>query len=153
MAPQRSCLETSLKPHFQGILFALRSLRMYNSLVEKCFKDCVESFRRKDLESSEEKVGVPGRGCCLHGRRLVPVPPPSSCNIETLHAPRSSCILCSPTRRLCISPLLHDIGCFAHLQCVQRCCDKFMKHSSRVGVRFAELSAQAEQQVQSMVGQ
>jgi len=39
------------------------------------------------------------------------------------------------------------------LQCVQRCCEKFMKHSSRVGVRFAELSAQAEQQVQSMVGQ
>lgn len=33
-----------------------RSLRMYNSLVEKCFKDCVDSFRRKDLESSEEKV-------------------------------------------------------------------------------------------------
>ncbi len=31
---------------------------MYNSLVEKCFKDCVESFRRKDLESSEEKVGT-----------------------------------------------------------------------------------------------
>ncbi len=34
----------------------LHSLRMYNSLVEKCFKDCVESFRRKDLESTEEKV-------------------------------------------------------------------------------------------------
>ena len=29
---------------------------MYNSLVEKCFKDCVESFRRKDLEGTEEKV-------------------------------------------------------------------------------------------------
>ena len=29
---------------------------MYNGLVEKCFKDCVDSFRRKDLESSEEKV-------------------------------------------------------------------------------------------------
>ena len=34
------------------------SLRMYNSLVEKCFKDCVDSFRRKDLESSEEKVAL-----------------------------------------------------------------------------------------------
>ena len=32
------------------------SLRMYNGLVERCFKDCVDSFRRKDLESSEEKV-------------------------------------------------------------------------------------------------
>ena len=29
---------------------------MYNGLVERCFRDCVESFRRKDLESSEEKV-------------------------------------------------------------------------------------------------
>lgn len=36
------------------------SLRMYNSLVEKCFKDCVDSFRRKDLESSEEKVSPDG---------------------------------------------------------------------------------------------
>ena len=29
---------------------------MYNGLVERCFKDCVESFRRKDLDSTEEKV-------------------------------------------------------------------------------------------------
>ena len=40
---------------------------------------------------------------------------------------------------------------FVLVQCVQRCCEKFMKHSSRVGVRFAELSAQAEQQVQQMM--
>lgn len=32
------------------------SLRMYNQLVEKCFNDCVESFRRKNLDSAEEKV-------------------------------------------------------------------------------------------------
>lgn len=31
---------------------------MYNSLVERCFKDCVESFRRKDLDATEEKVRV-----------------------------------------------------------------------------------------------
>mmetsp|Transcript_14492 Transcript_14492/g.43814 ORF Transcript_14492/g.43814 Transcript_14492/m.43814 type:complete len:100 (-) Transcript_14492:2048-2347(-) len=62
------------------------SLKMYNGLVERCFRECVDSFRRKDLESSEEK-------------------------------------------------------------CVTRCCEKFMKHSSRVGVRFAELSQAAEQQV------
>ncbi|KAL0042483.1 hypothetical protein WJX79_001296 [Trebouxia sp. C0005] len=48
------------------------SLRMYNNVVERCFRDCVESFRRKDLESSEER-------------------------------------------------------------CVTRCCEKFMKHSARVG--------------------
>ena len=34
------------------------SLRMYNLLVEKCFKDCIDSFRRKDLDSNEEKVGL-----------------------------------------------------------------------------------------------
>ena len=35
------------------------SLRMYNSLVQKCFTDCVESFRRKDLDSAEEKARGP----------------------------------------------------------------------------------------------
>ncbi|CAK0779042.1 protein transporter tim9 [Coccomyxa viridis] len=68
------------------------SLRMYNSLVQKCFTDCVESFRRKDLDSAEEK-------------------------------------------------------------CVQKCCEKFMKHSARVGMRFAELSSQAEQQMQQLLQQ
>lgn len=34
----------------------LCSLRMYNALVERCFTDCVESFRRKDLDSTEERV-------------------------------------------------------------------------------------------------
>mmetsp|Transcript_14396 Transcript_14396/g.37088 ORF Transcript_14396/g.37088 Transcript_14396/m.37088 type:complete len:97 (-) Transcript_14396:297-587(-) len=59
------------------------SLRMYNSLVEKCFKDCVDSFRRKNLDSNEER-------------------------------------------------------------CVTKCCEKFLKHSARVSVRFAELNAGAE---------
>ena len=65
------------------------SLRMYNALVERCFRDCVDSFRRKDLEPAEER-------------------------------------------------------------CVARCAEKFMKHSARVGARFAELSAQAEAQVAAM---
>lgn len=68
------------------------SLRMYNNVVERCFRDCVESFRRKDLESSEER-------------------------------------------------------------CVTRCCEKFMKHSARVGMRFGELSSQAEQQMQQVMQQ
>ncbi|DBA66116.1 TPA: hypothetical protein ACH3X2_003113 [Trebouxia sp. C0005] len=68
------------------------SLRMYNNVVERCFRDCVESFRRKDLESSEER-------------------------------------------------------------CVTRCCEKFMKHSARVGMRFGELSTQAEQQMQQVMQQ
>ncbi|KAK9827249.1 hypothetical protein WJX81_002882 [Elliptochloris bilobata] len=68
------------------------SLRMYNSLVERCFIDCVDSFRRKDLEAAEEK-------------------------------------------------------------CVQRCCEKFMKHSQRVGMRFHELTSEAEQQMQKIMQQ
>ncbi|GAB4818170.1 hypothetical protein N2152v2_005216 [Parachlorella kessleri] len=68
------------------------SLRMYNSLVERCFKDCIENFRRKDLDAAEEK-------------------------------------------------------------CVTRCCEKFMKHSARVGTRFGELSAAAEQQMASLMAQ
>eukprot|EP00877_Chromochloris_zofingiensis_P005016 jgi/Chrzof1/14515/Cz09g05200.t1 len=31
------------------------SLRLYNSLVERCFKDCVDNFRSKNLEKDEEK--------------------------------------------------------------------------------------------------
>ncbi|KAJ4824741.1 protein transporter tim9 [Turnera subulata] len=55
------------------------SLRMYNSLTERCFNDCVESFTRKSLQKQEET-------------------------------------------------------------CVTRCVEKYMKHSMRVGMRFAELS-------------
>jgi Tim10/DDP family zinc finger len=32
------------------------SLRMYNGLVERCFVSCVDTFRRKTLEKSEEVV-------------------------------------------------------------------------------------------------
>merc|ERR1711871_314046 len=66
------------------------SLRMYNRLVEKCFKDCVDSFRRKNLDSNEER-------------------------------------------------------------CVTKCCEKFLKHSARVSVRFAELNAGAEAMMQQQV--
>ncbi|GAB2272513.1 protein transporter tim9 [Dionaea muscipula] len=55
------------------------SLRMYNTLVERCFMDCVDSFRRKTLDKQEET-------------------------------------------------------------CVRRCAEKFLKHSMRVGLRFAELN-------------
>lgn len=55
------------------------SLKMYNSLVERCFNDCVDSFTRKSLQKQEET-------------------------------------------------------------CVMRCAEKFMKHSMRVGMRFAELN-------------
>lgn len=32
------------------------SLKMYNNLVERCFKECTEDMRSKSLSSSEEKV-------------------------------------------------------------------------------------------------
>lgn len=47
-----------------------RSLRMYNSLVERCFKDCVESFRRKDLDATEEKVRGATLPACLQAGSL-----------------------------------------------------------------------------------
>eukprot|EP00878_Enallax_costatus_P005680 GHUV01005957.1.p1 GENE.GHUV01005957.1~~GHUV01005957.1.p1 ORF type:complete len:104 (+),score=22.50 GHUV01005957.1:305-616(+) len=31
------------------------SLKLYNSLVERCFKDCVDEFRSKNLSKDEEK--------------------------------------------------------------------------------------------------
>ncbi|XP_010535495.1 PREDICTED: mitochondrial import inner membrane translocase subunit TIM9 [Tarenaya hassleriana] len=55
------------------------SLRMYNSLVERCFSDCVDNFTRKTLQKQEET-------------------------------------------------------------CVMRCAEKFLKHTMRVGMRFAELN-------------
>ncbi|MBA0735671.1 hypothetical protein Gogos_019500 [Gossypium gossypioides] len=61
------------------------SLRMYNSLVERCFNDCVDNFTRKTLQKQEET-------------------------------------------------------------CVVRCAEKFLKHSMRVGLRFAELNSQAATQ-------
>ncbi|KAJ9172340.1 hypothetical protein P3X46_015588 [Hevea brasiliensis] len=55
------------------------SMRMYNSVVERCFNDCVDSFTRKSLQKQEET-------------------------------------------------------------CIMRCAEKFLKHSMRVGLRFAELN-------------
>lgn len=61
----------------EGLVF--RSLKMYNSLVERCFSHCIENFRRKTLDKQEET-------------------------------------------------------------CVKRCAEKYLKHSMRVSMRFAELN-------------
>lgn len=68
-----------------GCFWWLFSLRMYNSLVERCFVDCVDSFTRKSLQKQEET-------------------------------------------------------------CVMRCAEKFLKHTMRVGMRFAELNQNAPTQ-------
>lgn len=39
------------------------------------------------------------------------------------------------------------------VQCVQNCCSKFMRGSARVGQRFGELSAEAENQMQQLMKQ
>ncbi|EGN97992.1 hypothetical protein SERLA73DRAFT_182805 [Serpula lacrymans var. lacrymans S7.3] len=57
-------------------------MRMYSSVVERCFNSCCSDFTSKALSSKEE-------------------------------------------------------------QCVMNCADKFLKHSERVGARFAELNADA----------
>ncbi|GMH39736.1 hypothetical protein BSKO_07634 [Bryopsis sp. KO-2023] len=47
--------------HKQQLLRAIEvaqvrdSMRLYNSLVERCFTSCVDTFRSKNLDSSEEK--------------------------------------------------------------------------------------------------
>ncbi|KAK3001960.1 hypothetical protein RJ639_020919 [Escallonia herrerae] len=66
----------------EGSVELFVGLRMYNSLVERCFTDCVDTFRRKTLDKQEET-------------------------------------------------------------CVRRCAEKFLKHSMRVGMRFAELNNNA----------
>lgn len=66
-------------------MFSLFSLRMYNSLVERCFVDCVDTFTRKTLQKQEET-------------------------------------------------------------CVMKCAEKFLKHTMRVGMRFAELNQNAPTQ-------
>ncbi len=35
---------------------ALNSLRTYNSVVQRCFQDCISTFRSKNLDNTEERV-------------------------------------------------------------------------------------------------
>ena len=45
---------------------AAYSLKMYNGLVERCFMTCVDSFRRKTLEKSEEQARLSGCAAAPH---------------------------------------------------------------------------------------
>ena len=151
---------------------------MYNSLVERCFKDCVDSFRRKDLDATEEKVssragngwegcsvglldvvalwtqaqrqGGAGGGECwgVLGRAVGGVRAAefeAALFTSTLtHTCPLRCPAPAPPVRHCRPPCP---------QCVQSCCTKFMKHSARMGLRFGELSSEAESQMQQMMQQ
>lgn len=41
---------------YLSIYLSISSLRLYNGLVERCFRDCVDDFRSKNLSKDEEKV-------------------------------------------------------------------------------------------------
>ena len=42
--------------HTLSLMQVRDSLKMYNNLVERCFKECAEDMRSKALSSGEEKV-------------------------------------------------------------------------------------------------
>jgi hypothetical protein len=56
---------------------------------------------------------------------------------------------------VCLCVCLEAVGDFflVLVQCVQNCCQKFMRGSARVGQRFGELSAEAESQMQQLMQQ
>jgi hypothetical protein len=56
------------------------SLRMYNGLVERCFVSCVDSFRRKTLEKSEEQARAGKTHMC------------GVCGVVCAHVPLSACL-------------------------------------------------------------
>lgn len=86
-----ACLVSMLQDEVTWFWFKLHcSLRMYNNLVERCFHDCVDTFKHKSLQKQEET-------------------------------------------------------------CVRRCAEKFLKHSMRVGMRFAELNQGAATQDWSLL--
>ncbi|MQL77332.1 hypothetical protein Taro_009721 [Colocasia esculenta] len=45
---------TGASPRLFAKAIASNALRMYNSLVERCFVDCIDTFRRKSLDKQEE---------------------------------------------------------------------------------------------------
>ncbi|KAJ8501930.1 hypothetical protein ONZ51_g297 [Trametes cubensis] len=79
-------------------------MRMYSSLVERCFNSCCNDFTSKALSSKEVHFYPPN----LRDRSVLtkPIAPP----------PQEQCVL--------------------------NCTDKFLKHSERVGARFAEHNAE-----------
>ena len=114
---------------------ARHSLKMYNGLVERCFMSCVDTFRRKTLEKNEEVVRVLHsmlllRMSAVSGRRLLrhKCGPRGSRPASTESSTPDSTLIVWPAT-----------------QCVTKCCEKFLKHSARVSLRFAELNQGQEQ--------
>jgi hypothetical protein len=125
------------------------SLRMYNSLVERCFLDCVNDFTTRSLSSKEVRPSV---SLSLSLSISVCVQGWAGCGGPVVCAWSVCALLTAPLLRVCV----HARCCGPHRHhqepCVNKCCDKFLKLSSRVGQRFAEqnvlLSQQQQQQQQ-----
>jgi hypothetical protein len=155
-----------VRPACPSVLFSFPclscSLKLYNNLVERCFKDCVLDFRSKTLGKDEEKVssskaGMGSNGQCgpLEGCRL------QSCFVRWVEGRTGSyagrhtrivpacCVKCSS-----LTPHQRWLRCHCRwlplpVQCVQKCCEKFMNVSARTGARFQEFFSEMEKQVGS----
>lgn len=122
----------------------VRSLRLYNALVERCFKDCVDDFRSKNLAKDEEKVTRRAEcrqaGSCMQQHAHAAVDSSRKHVQACSSRPRARAVTPRPPaapphrRRLAL------------LQCVHKCCEKFMNVSARTGLRFQEFFTEMEKQ-------
>lgn len=103
-------------------------MRLYSGLVERCFNACAQDFTSKALTTNEVGQRSAGAAELVVGRWVW------SCRPNRVHIP-TTCSLSRPTDSRCL--LLTT----AQTNCVQNCADKFLKHSERVGARFAEHNA------------
>jgi len=70
-------------PYLASTVLPFLSMRLYNNLVERCFNHCIESFRSKSLDATEEKVNLnvrkaPTIPTSVHQELLCQIPLPLS---------------------------------------------------------------------------
>ena len=92
-------------------------MRLYSTLVERCFNACAQDFTSKALTNNE-----------------VSVVPRSARQSESRRGEKGRRLLLRRGR-------VRSIADPSQTACVQNCTDKFLKHSERVGTRFAEHNA------------
>ena len=104
---------------------------MYSNLVERCFNACCNDFTSKALSSKEVLFTITVVVLLPHCHR------PCSSNHRFLGTLLSLDALTVPFPL----PNAHIFNAMVQEQCVMNCTDKFLKHSERVGARFAEHNA------------
>lgn len=112
---------------------AQRSLKMYNNLVERCFRECADDMRSKSLSSKEEQVRRRAGGRAGHA---------PGCFMSAQHAGASHAR--AGLFRARASQQTRTTPHTTHVQCVVKCCEKFMNVTGRVGMRFSEFFTQME---------